>query len=583
MSAAPQPPSPTPPAGDAELERNRREFLYREPHENQLHPIASAARYPGSADYSWGWKLGMGWRWISAQALRVARLGRFAIQRLLYRFDKMRAYRQLLGRRPPSFVEDHHRDDVFAWWRVAGANPLSLRRVRALRDLDSCIRIDVPRVERRLAAGLGRGVSLEAEVEQGHLFLVDFRLLQEALRPGPEAGRPPRTRDSRWRRKYFPASLGLFLEVPGFESEGHDGRCDLVPLAIQIDQIQPSPSRNERNPVVYPDDEPWAWRLAKAYFEVSDLNFHVFFGHVYSTHLMMEPFAMATPRQLPRDHPVRVLLEPHLRFTLRVNREAYKFFIDRKKTYFDFYAGTLEESRAISIESHAQTTFPQLDLIADLTSREVEQAPRCYPYRDDARLWHGAIRRFVTAYVEACFASDAAVSGDAPLQSWLGELRDPARGALRDPAPGGRLDSRTALIELLTQVVFTAGPGHASQHYSSNHFYRFAPAFPGAAYVPPSWSGGRLSEARFQNLLPPISTAARQWTYNTFTNYRYDRFGDYGRYALGRRPEAREPIRALQADLEKIEATIASENAGGRRVYPYEFLLPSRVPNSINI
>jgi arachidonate 15-lipoxygenase len=584
MAAAPQTISPSSdPGSDRELEKNRRDFTYRKPAENQLAPMASADDYPWRAYYSIGWLLRLGSRTVGAQTVRGLQLLRFGAQRLTWRFDKMRAYRQILGWRRPAFVEQHERDDLFAWWRVAGANALSLTQVSDLRELDGCIRLDVRHIEARLAAGLDRAVSLEAEANAGHLFVVDFKLLQRALRPGPEAGRPVRCRDSRWRAKYFPASIGVFLEAPGFKAEGFEGACDLVPLAIQIDQIQRHPTRGERNPVVYPGKDPGAWKIAKAYFEVSDLNFHVFCGHVQRSHLAMEPFALATPRQLPKRHPVRVLLEPHLRFTIPVNRAAYKYFIKRSKTYYAFYAGTLEESRAISIESYFDTGFRAMDLEADLAARGVTTSPRCYPYRDDARLWRGTIQRFVRTYVEACFASDADVAGDAALQAWAAELVDPDRGAVRDLLPDSGLVSREALTDLLAQVIHTAGPGHAAQHYASNHFYRYAPAFPGAAYVPPNWSEGPTSEARLQNLFPPIRVAARQWTYNTFTNFRYDRFGRYGRSALGRMPEAQPAVRALEADLKRIEESVCRENKNGRRPYPYEFLLPSQVPNSINI
>jgi arachidonate 15-lipoxygenase len=158
---------------------------------------------------------------------------------------------------------------------------------------------------------------------------------------------------------------------------------------------------------------------------------------------------------------------------------------------------------------------------------------------------------------------------------------DPERGALRDLVSDDRLDTREKLISLLAQVIFIAGPGHASQHYSSNYFYRYAPAFPGAAYQPPLWRNERANEARFENLLPPIATAARQVQFNTFTNYRYDRFGHYAHHPLGRVAEAQEPIRRLQAKLAAIEGVIRERNES--REVPYGFLLPSLVPNSVNM
>jgi arachidonate 15-lipoxygenase len=290
---------------------------------------------------------------------------------------------------------------------------------------------------------------------------------------------------------------------------------------------------------------------------------------------------MATPRQLSDEHPVFMLLRPHTRFTLQTNKAAYKYFTNRKKTYFEFYAGTLEETRQIAIDSYVRTSFHQLELSRELRSRDVDVLPERYPYRDDARLWIPPIRDFVTAYIDAFYPDDQAVQEDFELQEWAAELMDPARGAIRELVPDDTLDTKAKLIALLAQVLFTAGPGHASQHYSSSYFYRYAPACPAAAYVPPPWKLGRVHEARFRNMLPPIGPASNQARYNTFGNLLYDRFGDYRRYALSRLPQAQQPITQLRAALARVECEI--EGRLQDRMLPYNFLLPSRVPNSTNI
>jgi arachidonate 15-lipoxygenase len=136
------------------------------------------------------------------------------------------------------------------------------------------------------------------------------------------------------------------------------------------------------------------------------------------------------------------------------------------------------------------------------------------------------------------------------------------------------------LIDLLAQALFIAGPGHASQHYSSNYYYRYPPAFAGAAYEPPLW-GPTANEADYRGMLPPIRTAAKQFMYNTFGDFRFDKFGDYHKYPLGKLSQAEGPIAQLRQDLDAAERRIAVR--ARIRPLPYEFLLPSRVPNSVNI
>jgi arachidonate 15-lipoxygenase len=302
---------------------------------------------------------------------------------------------------------------------------------------------------------------------------------------------------------------------------------------------------------------------------------------VYRTHFVMEPFCLATARRLAFEHPVHLLLRPHTRYTLATNRSAYKDFIDRKEIYFQFYAGTLEESRQILKGSYREKKFLELELEAELASRGLSAHLGHFPYRDDARLWRVPIRDFVDAYVRAFYANDSAVTHDAALQAWAAELMDRHRGAVCGLVPDDRLDTVGKLVDLLAQVLFIAGPGHASQHFSEMYYYRYQPAFPAAAYTPPVWHGGRANEARFRNTLPPIGPGGLQFVYSDFGDFRYDRFGDYSRYPLGRVRQAVGPISALQAQLEHVERTIDRRLAG--RMLRYDFLLPSRVPNSINI
>jgi arachidonate 15-lipoxygenase len=544
--------------------RNR--YRYKSCGDNALAPVASADSFPlllEAQDFAWISRFILG----TARAhgnLLLKRI-RFAAQTAVKSFDLLRAYERLFSGVLPDFVASSDRDEAFAYRRIAGPNALEIRRVV---DLDALL-AKIPLCSARLDRATGRPVDLAGAVRESRLFVVDFTRIQAALRP---SARPPRTRDSRWRRKYLPAPIAVFLEDP--ESQR---RVQLLPLAIQIDQPQPN---GEPNPIYYCDDGT-EWKLAKLYFEVADHNSHFGCGHLYRSHFAMEPFCLATSRALDFEHPIHLLLRPHTRYTLATNRAAYRNFVDRKQIYFDFYAGTLDESRQILIESYWEKTFAELELEAELRSRGVWGHLVDYPYRDDGVLWREAIRGFVGDYVRVFYSGDAAVVDDFQLQAWAEELMDPYRAAVRGLLSDNRLDTVAKLIDLLAQVLFIAGPGHASQHFTEMHYYRYSAAFPAAAYAPPSWKAGRANAARFRNTLPPIQPASWQFTYSTFGDFRFDRFGDYSDYPLGRVREAQSAIRGLHAALRRVQEQI--ERRLATRLLRYDFLLPSLVPNSINI
>jgi arachidonate 15-lipoxygenase len=573
MASGSTSPSSASPSLDPALVAAQARYRYMPWRENQMAPICMAKSWPWLAEqYGPSWILPFLPKFFASQARHLLQRLRYALQRATFRFDKLSSYNQLFAGPLPPFAREwphmtaEQYDAAFGWWRIAGANPLLLSCERDLGSLRARIPLPVERIEARLLRVLGRRVSLDEEARSSRLFVTDFRLLLEAVQW--ERSKVPR--DSRWGEKYLPAPIGVFL-APS------DTACGLLPLAIQIDQPQPN---SEYNPVYTPDDG-WGWIIAKAYFEAADVTWQSGFGHVFSTHLVMEPFSMATPRQLPPRHPVHLLLQPHTRFTLTTNQAAYRYLVDRSKLYSEIYTATLEQLRTVAIRGYLERRFTDLQLEADLARRGVQNAPACYPYRDDLRLWLEPIRSFVSAYVEAFYTDDAAVQADSALQAWKEELIDPERGAVRELVPGDRLDSRQKLVGLLAQVLFTAGPGHAAQHYSADYYYRFTPAFPAAAYVPPPRQTDPLDFAAWLSVLPSIDRASDQFRSNTYTSYRYDRFGSYGRFPLGSLPQAREPIARLQSALADVEATIEQRQAA--RLFPYEFGLPSRVPNSVNI
>ncbi|KAG5521815.1 hypothetical protein RHGRI_034142 [Rhododendron griersonianum] len=67
-------------------------------------------------------------------------------------------------------------------------------------------------------------------------------------------------------------------------------------------------------------DEGTVWQLAKA--NVNESGYHQLICHWLHTHAVIEPFMIATNRQLSVLHPIHKLLHPHFRDTMNINALA---------------------------------------------------------------------------------------------------------------------------------------------------------------------------------------------------------------------------------------------------------------------
>jgi arachidonate 15-lipoxygenase len=506
----------------------------------------------------------------------------FGIRKALPGFDLLSAYRALfspaLGQPPPPHYAHYDRDAAFARERLDGPNPFAIERVQSI---DALARRIKPADRPQLEAQFGGAAGMQRAIDSQSLFIADYRILADSVLPRARPWAVDNTgrdsewslhRDSRWRPKYLPAPVALFRIDPG-----KDPLCDLLPVAIWVDQRD---ANGDFNPLYLPGQP--GWDLARLYVRVADANLHENASHNQRHHFVAGAFAAATRRQLAYAHPIHVLLEPHIAHTLMVNRIIYGTLRDAGSAVDEQFACDLEACREIMNQTHARLKWTDLALEADLARRGVRESPAEYPWRDDVRLWTAPIEAFVRDYL-SIYYQDKDVSKDAELAAWFAELQSENGGHL--DFTGVRLTSLDDLVGLLAQFLFLAGPSHASVHFPLSAYLSWAPAFPRSAYRPPPRPGevdtAGPAAQRFIDTLPPIDRASLQFQIGKLADYRYGRFGAYESYRLGRVAAARPAISRLQIALDRIESEINTRNQ--RRPRSYAYLLPSRVPNSVNL
>ncbi len=186
----------------------------------------------------------------------------------------------------------------------------------------------------------------------------------------------------------------------------------------------------------------------------------------------------------------------------------------------------------------------------------------------------------VGTFVSTYYRSDADVVSDHELQAWAAEVASPSGGQVRDfGATPGHIADLQDLAEILTMVIWTAGPQHAAVNFAQKDHMAFLPANPLAGYTPEPTGKGH-TETDWLDHLPPLDVAVQQFCVMHFLgSVHHTVLGDY-EDDFADTPVATGHKR-FQSDLGSIEAEIVARNR--RRAVPYEYLRPSLIPNSTNI
>jgi arachidonate 5-lipoxygenase len=396
-------------------------------------------------------------------------------------------------------------------------------------------------------------------------------------------------------KRIFLLDFGILDDIPMFRKDDEErwappARCLLVlddtqklrPLAIQLGRDP------ERDPVFTPNDSDHDWLAAKIYVRCSEGNIHQMVEHALRTHFVVEPFVMATMRNLPDPHPVYKLLRRHFRYTLAINQMARTGLLAEGGVFDDFIAsgGPAKGHLQLGRKGYARWKLRDNQPRPDLARRGVLDPAvlPCYPYRDDALPLWDAIEEYVGAVLRHCYRSDAELVADAELQAWWADLT--SRGLPVEKLPCAELARVADLAEILATVVFTASVRHAAVNYLQYEHYGYVPNAPLCMRRPPPAKKGTLALADFAEMLPTKSQT--QW--QIAMGRALASFGEDEEFLLHeggwREDYFQEPeliaIRDRFHDRLRAQlAAVKARNAGTD--FPYTVLQPDRVPCGITV
>jgi arachidonate 15-lipoxygenase len=443
-------------------------------------------------------------------------------------------------------------DTEFVWMRLAGSNPLVIKGVSGLED-------KFPVTEQHYQSVIPND-SLAAAAQEGRLFITDYIIL-ENFETGETDGK----------QKYVYSPIVLFALSPSHEDS-------LAVIAIQCGQ---DPAKN---PIIVPpqdgasDSDAWAWQIAKIIVQIADANYHELISHLGLTHLFIEPFAIATERQLSVKHPLGILLRQHFQGTLFINFAASKILVGRNQPLDNLQAGSYKTSSAFSAQAVRNFNFNENILPDTFINRNVNSLKN-YPYREDAMMIWDAIHQWVSNYLSTYYQNDDEVKADGELQAWVTEIISPDGGRINGFGENNGIESRSYLIRAVTQIIFTASAQHAAVNFSQPDWMSYTPVMPMAGYAPVPTDFSNVSSKDFFDFLPSVKRAASQLELSYLLGSVY--FTNLGNYSNLNDGRIQPFLQDFQKQLEKIENTIKDKNMTRHKAY--EYLLPSKIPQSINI
>ncbi|KAI5081794.1 hypothetical protein GOP47_0001537 [Adiantum capillus-veneris] len=265
----------------------------------------------------------------------------------------------------------------------------------------------------------------------------------------------------------------------------------LVPIVIEL-SLPPTQRGQRGSSRVFRAPPPgitmWTWRLAKAHVATVDSGVHQLVSHWLRTHACVEPFIIATHRQLSMMHPLHVLLHPHFKDTMNINSMARTSLIDSlgiiengftPGKYCLEISSVFYKSWRFDEQALPNDLLKRGMAVPDPTSKHgVKLVLEDYPFaKDGLDLW-GAIKDWVSDYVGIYYKSDADVEGDAELQGWWKEITELGHGDHKGAKWWGEMKKVEELVQALTTIMWVTSGHHSAVNFGQYAYSGFMPNSP---------------------------------------------------------------------------------------------------------
>ncbi|CAK9161112.1 unnamed protein product [Ilex paraguariensis] len=367
-------------------------------------------------------------------------------------------------------------DEEFGREMLAGVNPVIIRR---LQEFPPASKLDpeeygnqTSTIKREHIEKNMNGLPVDEALENNKLFILDHH---DALMPYLQDINSTTT-------KTYASRTILLLQNNG----------TLKPLAIELSLPHPQGVKyGVTSQVFTPAEhrlEGSVWQLAKAYAAVNDSGYHQLISHWLNTHAVIEPFVIATNRQLSVLHPIYKLLHPHFRDTMHINALGRQTLINAGGV-MEMTVFPTKFSMEMSSFIYKNWVFTDQALPTDLLKRGVAVPDSSqphglklliedYPYAvDGLEIW-SAIETWVTEYCSFYYPTNDTIQSDSELQAWWKELREVGHGDKKHEPWWPKMQKKDELIQTCTIIIWVASALHAAVNFGQYSYAGYLPNRP---------------------------------------------------------------------------------------------------------
>nr|XP_023873245.1 linoleate 13S-lipoxygenase 3-1, chloroplastic-like [Quercus suber] len=396
----------------------------------------------------------------------------------------------------------------------------------------------------------------------------------------------------------------------------------LTPIAIELSLPPSGPSSCSKR-VLRPAVDAttnWMWQLAKAHVSSNDVGVHQLVNHWLRTHASLEPFIIATQRQMSALHPIFKLLDPHMRYTMEINALARQTLVNADGVIESCFTPGQYAMEISAAAYKSSWRFDMESLPADLIRRGMAVPDPTkphglklliedYPYATDGLQIWSAIENWVRTYVNHYYPNSSLICNDKELQAWYYESVNVGHGDLSQESWWPTLDNADNLVSVLTTLIWLASAQHAALNFGQYPYGGYVPSRPPLMrrLIPeenePEYAIFLVDPQKyFLSAMPSVLQATKFMAMvDTLSTHSPDE--EY----LGERQqpsvwtsdaEIIDAFYEFSAELRRIEKEIDRKNLDtslrnrcGAGVLPYELLAPSSgpgvtcrgIPNSVSI